>query len=158
MRIKNKLPCLMAFMVFPVLADAPPGASPVAPSAGDKAVIDARKHIMNTMKDQSNTLGDMMAGLKPDDDAVALMDALAQTASGALKAFEPQVQGGESKPEVWTQWADFSKRMNEFMRKTAEMSKIAHDKGKQAGLEDTADALTCKGCHDVYRTGVDTDE
>lgn len=154
MQIKKLMPYLLAFVMAPALADAPAA----APAAADKAIVDARKHIMNTMKEQSQTLGDMMAGLKPDDDAVALLDALAKTASGALKAFEPQVQGGESKPEVWSQWADFSKRMNEFMQKTADMAKLAHDKGKQAGLEATADALTCKSCHDIYRTGVDTEE
>jgi cytochrome c556 len=87
----------------------------------------------------------------PDDNVIAHMDALAITASTALKAFEPKVPGGQAKPEVWSNWTDFSKRMNEFAQGTAAMAKLAHEQGKDAGLAKVMDALSCKKCHDTYR-------
>src|SRR5678815_4118900 len=94
--------------------------------ADDKDVIDYREHIMNTLNEQAAALGQILSTIIPGDNAVAHVDALALTASTALKAFEPKVLGGESKPEVWQNWADFSKRMNEFAQKMAQASKDVH--------------------------------
>src|ERR1700743_3867413 len=102
--------------------------------ADDKDVIDYRQHIMNTLNEQAGALGQILSSAVPDDNVIAHLDALALTASTALKAFTPKVQGGEAKPEVWSNWADFSKRMNEFAKMTAEMAKTAHEQGKDAGL------------------------
>jgi cytochrome c556 len=120
-------------------------------SANDKDVVDYREHIMNTLNEQSAALGEILSAAIPDDNVIAHLDAIALTASTALKAFEPKVPGGEAKPEVWASWADFSKRMNEFAQKTAAMAKTAHEQGKDAGLADVVDALSCKSCHDTYR-------
>ncbi len=67
------------------------------------------------------------------------------------KSFEPKVQGGESKPQVWSAWADFAKRMNEFAKKTQQLAKTGKDAGKEAAIGEMVDALTCKQCHDDYR-------
>ena len=119
--------------------------------ADDKDVIDYREHIMNTLNEQAAALGQILSTIVPDDNAAAHVDALALTASTALKAFEPKVLGGESKPEVWANWADFSKRMNEFAEKMAQASKDVHSGKKDEVLLNITDSLTCKGCHDVYR-------
>jgi cytochrome c556 len=119
--------------------------------ADNSDVIDYRQHIMNTLSEQAGALGEILAGAVPDDNVLAHLDALALTASTALKAFEPKVPGGQSKPEVWANWADFSKRMNEFAQNTAAMAKLAHEQGKDAGLAKVMDALSCKKCHDTYR-------
>ena len=87
----------------------------------------------------------------PDDSAIAHLDAIALSASIALKAFERKVPGGEAKPEVWTNWPDFSKRMNELAQNTSQAAKTAREKGKETALGNILDALTCKGCHDTYR-------
>ena len=84
---------------------------------------------MNTLNEQAAALGEILSGAMPDDNVVAHMDALALTAATALKAFEPKVPGGEAQPEVWSQWADFSRRMNEFAQHTAAMAKL----GPRAG-------------------------
>lgn len=118
--------------------------------ADDKSVVEYRQHIMNTLHEQTAALGKILSGVIPDTNVVAHMDALALTASTALKAFEPKVPGGEAKPEVWTNWADFSKRMENFAKSTAAMSKAAHEQGKEAGLNYVIEALNCKGCHDTY--------
>ena len=151
MRFGKKLVCLAAFMMVPAFATAPA-------QYGDKDVIEYRKHIMSALNEQSKAIGQILAGTVPDDNAVAHLESLALTASVALKAFEPKAEGGEANPEVWSNWADFSKRMNELARKTADMAKVAREKGKDAGMQSIADALTCKSCHDVYRSGFDADE
>jgi cytochrome c556 len=119
--------------------------------ADDKDVVDYRQHIMNTLNEQSAALGQILSAAVPDDNVVSHLDALALTASTALKAFTQKVPGGEAKPDVWANWADFSKRMNEFARMTADMAKTAHEQGKEAGLANVIDALSCKSCHDTYR-------
>jgi adenylosuccinate lyase len=119
--------------------------------ADDKDVIDYRHHIMNTLNEQAAAIGQILSGVVPDDNVLAHCDALALTASTALKAFTPKVQGGEAKPEVWTNWADFSKRMNEFARLTADMAKTGHEQGKDAALAKVVDAINCKSCHEIYR-------
>lgn len=124
---------------------------PAAAGADPQDAIDYRQHIMNTLNEQAAALGEILSGAIPDDNAIAHMDALALSAATALKAFEPKVPGGQSKPEVWSQWADFSKRMNDFAQKSAEMARVAHAQGKDAGLAIVMDALSCKKCHDSYR-------
>ena len=119
--------------------------------ADDKDVIEYRQHIMNTLNEQAGALGQILSNAVPDDNVILHLDALALTASTALKAFTHKAQGGEAKPEVWANWADFSKRMNEFANMTAAMAKTAHEEGKDAGLANVVDALSCKSCHDTYR-------
>lgn len=124
---------------------------PLGSTADDQDVIDYRKHIMETLDAQVAALGMIMAGAIPDDNVVAHLDIIAATAATALKAFEPKVEGGRSKPEVWAQWDDFSARMNEFAARTAAMAKTAHEQGKDEALLQAMDALSCKQCHDTYR-------
>lgn len=120
-------------------------------SANDEDAIAYRQHIMHSLQEQTAALGKILSGAVPDDNAVAHMEALALIASTALKSFEPKVPGGDSKPEVWSNWDDFSGRMQEFARLTATMAQAARDEGKDAGLSHAIAALNCKGCHDVYR-------
>jgi cytochrome c556 len=128
-------------------------ASPLVTMAAptDKEVVEYREHIMNTLNEQAGALGEILSNAIPDDNVISHLDAIALTASTALKAFQPKVQGGEAKPDVWANWPDFSKRMTEFARKTAEMAKMGHDQGKDAALSEVLDALSCKSCHDTYR-------
>lgn len=119
--------------------------------AQDKDIIEYRQHVMKTLNEQSAALGQILSTTIPGDNTGAHIQAIALAASLALKAFEPRVQGGEAKPEVWNQWPDFSKRMSDFAQKTAEMAKVARERGNDAALTNVVDALSCKGCHDVYR-------
>jgi cytochrome c556 len=117
----------------------------------DKDVIEYREHIMNTLNEQAAALGLILATTIPDDNAAAHLEALALTARTALRAFEANVPGGEAKPEIWSNWPDFSKRMNEFVQNMSEATKTAKEKGNDAALSDILDKLTCKGCHEIYR-------
>jgi cytochrome c556 len=124
---------------------------PLAVHAADKDVIEYRMHIMHTLNEQSAALGQILSASIPDANAQAHLEAIALTASTALKAFEPKVAGGESKAAVWSNWADFSKRMNDFARLTREAAKVSKEKGFAAAGPNIIDALSCKTCHDVYR-------
>lgn len=118
-------------------------------NAQDKNALEYRRHLMITLNEQSGALGMILSGTIPNGDAAAHLEAIALAASYATKAFTPHVEGGEARPEVWTKWADFSKRMDEFARKTAAVAKTVREKGPQG--VNVLDALACKACHDLYR-------
>ena len=129
-----------------------PALLPTAAHADDKDVVDYRMHVMNTLNEQSAAMGQILSGVIPEKNTQAHLEAIALAASTALKAFESKVPGGESKAEVWTNWADFSKRMNEFSRQTREAAKAAKEKGLTAAAPGIIDAMSsCKNCHDLYR-------
>ena len=120
--------------------------------AADQDVIDYREAVMKIFNEQTGALGQIASGVVPDDNLVTHMQVLAMTAQTALKAFEPKVPGGEAKPGIWSNWADFSKRMTEFAQQSAAGAKIAKEQGKDAALEQLVNiADDCKGCHDTYR-------
>ena len=119
--------------------------------AADKDVIAYREGIMNALNEHSAALGQILSGGVSDENAVAHLEAIALLASLAPKAFEPKVAGGEARPEVWSKWPDFSKRMDHFVQATAAAAKVARDEGKDAALGNILDALDCKSCHELYR-------
>ncbi len=124
----------------------------VRASTGGQDVIDYRQHIMKTLHEQSEAVGQILSTVVPDDNMAAHLEAIALTASTALEAFTSKVAGGESLPEVWTHWDDFSRRMNEFAQKaqkTAALAKAGHK--DEEFLENITDTLDCKSCHDQYR-------
>jgi hypothetical protein len=41
--------------------------------------------------------------------------------------------------------------MNDFAKRTEQAAKLARERGKEEALSNILDALTCKGCHEVYR-------
>lgn len=124
--------------------------------ADDKDVIDYRQHIMNSMDADTQAVGQIVSGANPAKHLAGHLESIALSASVALKSFEAKVEGGKSKPEVWTKWDDFSKRMKEFADKTAKLANVAkaHSKDEQVNGEvmtELATALSCKQCHDAYR-------
>ncbi len=138
---------LRAILLVAALA----GPSLAAADADDVDIIEYRQNIMKGLGAQSAILGQIVSGLAPSDQLMAHLDAMAILASTAAKSFEPNVEGGDSKLEVWSNWPDFSKRMNEFAQKTAEAAKMAHAKGPEAGLTTMLNAMNCKSCHEIYR-------
>jgi cytochrome c556 len=120
-------------------------------NADDADVVDYRKHIMSALNAEAAIMGQMASGAIPNDDVLQHLDAIASIASTALKSFEAKVPGGGAKSTVWSNWADFSKRMTEFQENTAKAAKLGHTAGKDTGLTEMLTALDCKGCHDTYR-------
>jgi cytochrome c556 len=127
------------------------GTLPTVARAGDLENIAYRQNIMKTIDAQAAAIGQILSGEVPDDQAVAHFESIALAASTALKSFEVKSLGGESKPEVWSNWADYSKRMLDFAQKSAEVVKVGKTQGKEAALAMALDALPCKSCHEKYR-------
>jgi len=123
----------------------------VSARADDPEAIEYRQRIMKAMNEQAAILGQIAAGLAPDGDLLAHLDSFALMASTAARSYEVDAPGGDSKPEVWKNKADFLKRMNEFAQKTAQAAKFGHSEGPEQGLVTMLNAMDCKSCHDIYR-------
>jgi cytochrome c556 len=119
--------------------------------ADDEDAREYREHIMKSLNAQAAVLGQIVSYAVPPDNLQAHLDTIALLASTALEAFEPKVPGGEAKPEVWSQWPDFSKRMREFADKTAAAAKLGHTASPEEALTNMLDVMDCKSCHEVYR-------
>ena len=118
-------------------------------SADDQDVIDYRKHIMTTLGEQLAAVGMILDKKAPPDSFAVHLQALAVTATQAKKAFEPKLPGGNSRPEVWSNWADFAKQLDALVASTGELAKAAKD-GGVAGAAPKVKSLDCKSCHDTY--------
>lgn len=77
--------------------------------------------------------------------------------SGFLPDAFPDIsQSGETqaKPEVWSNRADFNKRLNDFAQHASALSQlVAQHSGNSDAFKAAARAVAqdCKGCHDNYR-------
>lgn len=119
--------------------------------ADDQDVIDYRQHIMKTMGEQMGAISMILQNKAPPDNLAVHLKVLAITATQAKSAFQPKVPGGDSKPGVWTDWQDFSHRLDELVSATADLATAAqHESVSQVGAR-MQSAPKCKGCHDTYR-------
>jgi cytochrome c556 len=122
-------------------------ATPLRVVADDEDTIDYRRHVMASLGEQMDALAMIVQHRAPADNFAVHAQTLAIIAATEKKAFEPKVPGGKSKPEVWSQWADFSKRMDALVASTAELAKA----GGVATAGAKVDAASmCKSCHDTY--------
>jgi len=119
--------------------------------ADDQDVVDYRQHIMKTLGEQVASIDMILHQTAPADNFATHTKILAVTAATARKAFEPKVPGGDSKPEVWSNWADFAKQMDTLAAAAEELAKTAVSGGLSAAQPKVQAALACKGCHDTYR-------
>jgi len=117
--------------------------------ADDQDTIDYRRFIMQSLDDQSAAIDQILQQKAPAENLATHAQILAITATMAKKAFEPKVPGGKAKPEVWSKWADFSKRLDELVVYTRAVARAAKD-----GVAATGPALgashPCKDCHNNY--------
>ena len=122
---------------------------PTTVRADDQDTIDYRQHIMKTMGEQLTLINQIVQQKAPPDDLATFTQILALSAATAKSAFTPNVAGGDSKPSVWANWADFSKRLDEVVLSTADLAKAAKTGGVTAATPKVA-ALGCMSCHDTY--------
>jgi len=119
--------------------------------ADDQDVVDYRRHIMKTLGEQTAVLGMMIREEVPSEDFATHVRVLAVAATTARKAFEPNVAGGDAKPDVWAHWPDFSDRLDQLVAATEALAKTAQEGGMAAAAPKLQSALNCKSCHEVYR-------
>jgi len=134
------------------LAFAAVAALPATVHATDSTdVIDYRKNVMKSLGSQAAALNAVLQGKAPAENVALHAESLHLIATTAMSAFEENVEGGDSKPEVWAKWADFSKKLKDFEAGTADLAKAAKEGGVGGAQGKVQAALTCKGCHDTYR-------
>lgn len=136
----------------PPAAQAAPGPAPAAVSQDDAdAIILDRQLVMQQLDKDTKALGEIVAGIQPPDKMADHAKAIAKGAKEAAEAFKQNVPGGGAKPEVWSSWDDFSKRMQGFVTASDAMAKASETGNVVAVSELMIPALPCKQCHDAYR-------
>lgn len=110
-----------------------------------------RQLIMQALEDDADALGDIAAGIAPPTKMAEHARNLAQHAKESYESFKPAAPGGSAKPEIWSNWADYSKRMEAFVANSEKMAKVAETGNVNAVTELMVEAMPCKGCHDIYR-------
>ncbi len=114
-------------------------------------IIFERQQIMLQLEKDADTLGKIAAGMLPPDKLPETAESIAKGAKDSLAAFQDRVPGGRTKPEAWTNWPDFSQRLQAFARNAEIMAQTAKSKDVVAVTSTLGDALPCKQCHDLYR-------
>jgi cytochrome c556 len=122
---------------------------PAAAQAAADAVT-YRKHIMKTMGEQVAALGLVLQNKGPAENAALHARTISLNAQAAMKAFEAKVPGGEARPEIWRNWADFTKRLKALSDGANELAVIAERDGLPAMQARAMNVLSCKACHDTY--------
>ena len=111
----------------------------------------ARQLIMQQLEDEAEALGSIAARITPPTKMAEHAHNVAKLARESYDSFKQNAPGGAAKPEIWTNWADYSKHMEAFIANADKMTKAA-DAGDVNGVTELlVDALPCKQCHDVYR-------
>ncbi len=133
---------------------------PTAPAAVDvsklskdeiETLIYERQQLMIQIDKDSELLGEIVAGIAPATKLKETTAALARDAKESHDAFSMKVPGGRTKPEAWSNWADFSKRLDAFVAGAEKIAKLGETGSVPAVNDVLGDAMTCKTCHDLYR-------
>lgn len=115
-------------------------------------VVKERMDLMQTIRVNTGTLGDMAGGKTAFDAAKATeaKAALAAAAGQIVARFTPEEDDpvAEGRPEIWMMFDDFTKKA-EALVTAAEAVDVASLDGIKAGMG--AIGGTCKACHEAYR-------
>lgn len=130
-------------------ATASHGQAPAQEIDGDP-VMD-RQLVMQQLDKDSRMMGMILAGIEPKTKLVEVADALARDAKEVRASFQSKTPGGATKPEAWSNWEDFSKRLDDMVTKTEHMAEVAKTGNFNGVTELVADAIPCRSCHTVYR-------
>lgn len=114
-------------------------------------LIFERQQVMLQLEKDAEQLGLIVAGLAPKKKLAEMARAVANGAKDAEASFQTRIEGGRSKPEVWSNYSDYNQRMQAFVRKSDDMAKMAEAGNFNGVIESLNDALPCKACHDTYR-------
>lgn len=126
--------------------------SPGVNAAADSDAVAYRRHVMRAMGEQVAALALVLQKRGPAENAALHARTIALAAQAAVKAFEVQAPGGEARPEIWRRWPDFEKRLKALSADANELAVIAERDGIAAAEAKAMSVLTCKSCHDAYRS------
>jgi cytochrome c556 len=116
--------------------------------------VNYRQSAMTLMEAHFGRLVAVARGAAPNDPAQVKENARVLQMLAALPwpAYGPGLQGGNSKPEVWSNPQDFKQKHEALQANIAALSAAA-DTGDIAKLRAAVGAVasSCKACHSVYR-------
>jgi cytochrome c556 len=143
---------LISLLTTAVLA----GPTMAAESPTEKA-IEYRQAVMTVVGANFKPMGAMIKGELPFDAAVFARHAsdLAAVASvDILRGFPEDSEGEDSdaKPDIWLDWEDFKGKMDDMVRESAALAKVAAGNDKAAiKAQFGKTGKTCKACHKAYK-------
>lgn len=142
---------LLSIISVTCIAAATPEPSPQLSHTDREGLIFERQQTMDQLQRDGELLGNIVAGLAPRQRLREATRAIADGARDALRDFQNRVPGGRSKPEVWSNNADFMARMEAFARNAEAMAQAGEAGNMALVTERMIDAMPCKQCHDLYR-------
>ncbi|AZY49450.1 cytochrome C [Bordetella avium] len=116
--------------------------------------IKYRQAALTVMASQFSRMQPVVRGQAPYDAAQikANVDVLKTLAALPWQAFGPGTEGGDAKPEIWTNAADFKAKEQRLIDSVDKLA-VAADSGDltkvRAAFGDVG--ASCKACHDAYR-------
>lgn len=134
----------------PAASTAPADISKMSKEEIDTLIYERQQAMIQLEKD-ADLLGDIVAGLAPASKLAETTRSIADSAKESHTLFQMKIPGGRTKAEAWSNWADYSKRMDHFVTSTEAMAKVGATGNVQGVLGMLGDALQCKQCHEVYR-------
>lgn len=128
--------------------------SAYADFAKPKQAREYREAAMKMMSAHFGRIVGVARGSEPNDPAQLKANAQVLQTLAALPwdAFGPGTEGGEARPEIWSDTAGFTQKHQDFQSKVASLSAAA-DTGDLAKLKEAVGAVgaSCKSCHDAFR-------
>ena len=118
--------------------------------------IKYRKSAMTVMANHFGRIGAMVNGRVPFDAATvqANADVVATLSKLPFTGFIDGTSTGDTKakPEIWTDFADFTAKMKDLERESAALATIAKS-GDEAKMREqfAKTGGACKACHDKYK-------
>jgi cytochrome c556 len=124
-------------------------------NADDEDAIKYRQAVMAAVGGHMGGAVAIVKGQVPyKDDLVAHASGLNAMANVAANAFKQKTQGGDTraKPDIWSDAADFSQKIENLKQATADFLAAAESGGPEAaGAKLGAVGDACKGCHKKFR-------
>ncbi|QII85862.1 cytochrome c [Bordetella hinzii] len=142
---------LTAFIALACAAVAMPAA---AQFAKPQDAVKYRQAALTVMASHFSRMQPVVRGQAPYDAAQikATVDILKTLAALPWAGFGPGTEGGDAKPEVWSNAADFKDKQQRLVDNVGKLSAAA-DSGDLAKVRAAFGDVgaSCKACHDVYR-------
>ena len=115
--------CLVAIVAVGAAETPVASGSSAANSVDTEAAIFDRQFLMQQLDDDGEVLGNISAGIEPVSKLAATTRSIANNARDSVESFRAVIPGGQSKPEVWSNHADFMVRMEAFAKSAEAMAK-----------------------------------
>lgn len=132
----------------------------VALAASQQSAVDFRQDTMGVYKWYLTPLKEMATGKLPFDaqrfkasaEGLALATQLDVAAGFPEGSDSGAIEESDARAEIWSNWSDFTQRLESLQRDAAQLAKVAQT-GDEAAIKDQfgKTAKNCGDCHKEYR-------